>query len=225
MSGLAFRLGRALAPVPRTLVPKVLFAHVVAEVAARCASPAEVNRELHRLGIGAGDIVAVTQATLTLLNRAWPPDGDPRRVAEFSKLVFPDAWLALGDREPEARVEVAEGGLVWVELGEGPGGDALYKIATPEGVNPLYFAAGVLEGCAQVILGAVGSGWFSFWRPLGQAGVCGFLSSSARPAEEVARAVGARAPNFFRDVSWEDSAKALDEVLGARVPQAPKRAT
>ena len=221
MGELAFRLGRALAPAPHALVPKVLFAHVVAEVAARCGNPAEVNRELHKLGVGAGDLVAVTRAAMTHLKRVWPPDGDPRRVAEFSKLAFPSAWLTVTGRKPETSVEVRDGGLVWMELREKPGEDAFYKIVAPEGVNPLCFVAGVLEGYAQTVLRVVGAGWFSLWRPLERAGVRGFLSSSAKPAEEVARAVKARAPDFFRNVSWEDSARALEEVLGVRVPTPP----
>jgi len=147
VSGLAFRLGRARAPRP--LIPKVLFAHVVSEIAARCGSPADVNRELHRLGVGAGDLVAVTLAALTHLKRLWPAGGDPRGVAGFSRLVFHSAWLAVAGHEPEVSVEVAEGGLVWVELRERAGEGAFYKIVAPEGVNPLYFAAGVVEGGAQ----------------------------------------------------------------------------
>jgi len=222
VSGLAFRLGRARAPRP--LIPKVLFAHVASEIAARCGSPADVNRELHRLGVGAGDLVAVTLAALTHLKRLWPAGGDPRGVAEFSRLVFHSAWLAVAGHEPDVSVEVAEGGLVWVELRERAGEDAFYKIVAPEGVNPLYFAAGVIEGCAQVVLKAVGSGWFSLWRPLERVGVRGFLSSAARPAEEVAKAVEARAPGFFGDVAWAESAKALEEVLGLRIPVPPARA-
>jgi len=207
------------------LVPKILFAHVVAEVTARCASPQEVNRELFKLGVSAGDLVAVVTAAPTHLKRIWPSGGEASKVAGFSKWVFSSAWLTLTGRIPTAKAEVLSDGLVWVKLEEKPGEDAFYNIAVPEGVNPLYFAAGALEGCAQVVLRVLGADWFSFWRPLGRRGACGFLSSSAKAAEEVASAIASRAPDFFEDATWEDSVKALDEALGARVPQPPKRVT
>lgn len=216
MSWLAFKLGRAPSPAARYLIPKILFAHVVAEVVGRCASPMEANRELFKLGVGAGDLVAAVTAAPTHLKRLWPPGGEPGRVAEFSKLVFSSAWLNLTGRAPTVRAEVLSGGLVWIELEEKPGGDAFYKIVVPEGVNPLYFAAGVLEGYAQMVLRALKAGWFSFWRPLELKGACGFLASSTKAAEEVASAVESKAPHFFRDVAWEDSAKVLEEIWGAR---------
>ena len=225
MSRLAFKLGRAMSPAARCLVPKILFAHVVAEVTARCASPREVNRELFKLGVGAGDLVAVVTAAPTHLKRMWPSGGEASRVAGFSKWVFSSAWLTLTGRPPTVKAEVSGDRLVWVELEERPGEDVFYKIVVPEGVNPLYFAAGALEGCAQAVLRVLGADWFSFWRPLGRRGARGFLSSSAKAAEEVASAIVSRAPDFFADVTWEDSVKALDEALGARAPIAPKRAT
>jgi len=207
------------------LVPKIFFAHVVAEVTARCTSPQEVNRELFKLGVSAGDLVAVVTAVPTHLKRMWPSGGEASKVVGFSRWVFSSAWHTITGRPPTVRAEVLGDGLVWIELEEKPGEDAFYKIVVPEGVNPLYFAAGALEGCAQAFMRALGVDWFSFWRPLGRRGARGFLSVSAKVGEEVASTIVSRAPDFFADITWEDSVKALDEALGARVPQAPKRAT
>lgn len=222
LAKLALRLQKTSAPTVHVLVPKFLLAHTLAQIVRERGEPAAVNKELFRLGILLGSLAVTKLASPASLRRFWPPKADAVRVAKFVKLLGGAAWWTLAGHIPSVKADAVDRrGLVWAEVREAPRRDAFYKIAAPQGVNVLFLMAGAYEGVVQEAFRAmnVEGEWHSFWRPLGGEGVCGFCAHRSVPAAEVIEAAEARREDFFKTVSWSDSAVYLEELLGARVAQ------
>jgi hypothetical protein len=218
------RLRKMLQPTVHVLVPQVLFSYLISTVTRERRSPQEVNRELFRLGVWGGSLAMLKLAKPEELARFWPKSFDAGKLGGHIKLFGSAAWYIFAGHMPAIRTEARAPKLVWVNLEESPGKDAFYKVETPEGVSVWYFLAGAYEGATLTSFRMLGEEerFLAMWRPLpGRNGLEGYYALREVGSAEIARACVEADPEFFSVVSWEDSARFAEELLGVKIPPIP----
>ncbi len=217
------RLQKMYAPTVHVLVAKSLFAYMLERLLKEHREPEAVNRGLFREGVWVGSLAITKLASPAQLKR-FRPGPDLERTRRGVELYGAAAWYIFAGHVPSVRTEVADReGVIWIEIREDASKDAFYKIVVPEGVNTLYFVAGAYEGATATAFRLVGveGEWFNMWRPLGGGGICGFYAPQSLAPSRVAEVVRSRSPEFFRVVSWDDSARFLRELINFEIPQPP----
>ncbi|MEM0335770.1 MAG: hypothetical protein QXT33_05160 [Thermofilum sp.] len=217
---LALRFQKMMFPTVHVLVPKVLFTYLVSSVLREHGDPADANRELFKHGVWSGSTALLHLSSPSALRSLWPKDGRAEGVQRFIEVYGQAAWNIFAGYLPRVSTEaVDKRGFVWALIEENPDKAAFYKVATPEGVDPLYFIAGAYEGATLTAfrLLEVEREWYSMWRPV-KGGIAGFYARKTLQVAEVVNYATRRNPSFFELVKWGDSALFAAELLGYEVP-------
>ncbi|ABL78598.1 hypothetical protein Tpen_1200 [Thermofilum pendens Hrk 5] len=215
------RIQKHFAPTVHVLVPQMLFAYMVSSVAREVSSPSEVNKALFRNGVWSGTIAMTRMAKPEDLSALWPRRFDPGKLAGFVKVFGEGAWYIFAGHLPRLNAKPVADGVLWITIEEGEGKEAFYSIEVPEGVNVFYFLAGAYEGATQTAFRMLGEEerWISMWRPLpGGRGIHGFYALREIGAERIVEAAINADRDFFSTVSWEDSSRFAEELLGVKFP-------
>jgi hypothetical protein len=218
------RLRKMLQPTVHVLVPQVLFSYLISTVTRERRSPQEVNRELFRIGVWTGSLAMLKLAKPSDIARFLPDTFDADIIGDGIKLVGSAAWYIFAGHMPTIKTEIKAPKFLWINLMESPGKDAFYKIETAEGVNVWYFLAGAYEGAALTAFRMLRKEelYLAMWRPLPSGnGLEGYYALREVGSAEIARACVDADPEFFSVVSWEDSARFAEELLGVKIPPIP----
>jgi len=218
------RLSKHFQPTVHVLVPRMLLMFLIAKLEAEFTNPADINRELHRLGIWGGSRCLVELSKPEDLRKIYPADHDPEGVADFMEVYSILAWNWFSGHSPyfSSKIIKEENGYIIEGIVKSVEDKETFadKIETVSGVNPYYIASGGFEAATAIAFKIlrVENIWWSVWRPIDKNGIIGFYIQRTIPVEKVVEVIEKEKPGFFKDVSLKDSAKFLLEYLGVKLP-------